>query len=328
VRESTQRVKKTSALLLACSMMCASQALHAQDIAAVSSSLAPRVENGKQVYEASQFSRFAPQTALDIVRNIPGFSITQVSGDRGLGEASQNVLINGQRVTGKSNDAETALSRIAISSVIRLEIGEGSAWGVSGLSGQVLNVVTKADTLQGNFTWRPQFRKRIEPNWFNGEVNLSGQLGKGSFTLGVNNNNSFRGGGWGDEIVRDRNGNLLFVRDQFGEAKGDRPHIAATYNLKSANGNILNANAAFELFKFHNLRTYKVREAGKSDIFEEGRNSENEWNMELGGDYEFGVGKGRLKLIGFHRFEHSPLQISSVAISPMAPSPWGNALIK
>ncbi len=305
MREGTLRLKKNAALLLACSAFLAAPPANAQEQETATASLAPRVENGRQIYEVSQFTRFAPQTALDIARNIPGFSITQVSGDRGLGEATQNVLINGQRVTGKSNDAETALSRIGVSSIIRLEIAEGSTWNVSGLSGQVLNVVTKADALQGNFTWRPQFRKRIEPNWFNGEVNVSGQLGKGSFTLGLNGNNSFRGGGWGQEIRRDAAGNLIFVRDQFGESKGDRPKLTATYALKSSNGNIFNANAAGELFRFRNVRTFDRRQTGRPDIFEQRRGSEDEWNMELGADYEFGLGKGRLKLIGFHRFEHS-----------------------
>jgi outer membrane receptor for ferrienterochelin and colicins len=304
VREGTQRHILRAALSLACCGMAATPAF-AQIQETNNNSLAPRVENGRQVYEVAQFTRFAPQTALDMVRYIPGFTITQVSGDRGLGEASQNVLINGQRVTGKSNDAETALSRIAVSSVIRLEIAEGSSWNVSGLSGQVLNVVTKADSLQGNFTWRPQFRKRIEPTWYIGEINLSGQLGKGSFTLGLNNNNGFRGGGWGEEIVREANGNIRFVRDRFETFYGDRPKLTATYSLKSSNGNIFNANAAGELFRFRNVRNFDRIQAGLPDIFEKRRGGEDEYNFELGGDYEFGLGKGRLKLIGFHRLEHS-----------------------
>ena len=36
--------------------------------------------------------------------------------------------------------------------------------------------------------------------------------------------------------------------------------------------------------------------------------SEREYNYELGGDYEFGLGGGRLKLIGLSRFEHSPFR--------------------
>lgn len=277
--------------------------------------LEPRAENGRQIYEASQFTRFAPQTALDMVGQIPGFQISQVSTDRGLGEASQNVLINGQRITGKSNDAQTALSRIAASSVIQLEIADGATLNVSGLNGQVLNVITKPDALQGNFAWRPQWRRRVEDFWINGEVNLSGKLGKGDFTLGLSNKDGFRGGGWGYEDVRDADGDRLFFRDVRVRSQGDRPRLAGTYSLKSDNGNILNANGALEFFEFRGNRTFLKQEAGKANILEAGKDREDEWNMELGADYEFGLGGGRLKVIGFHRFEHSPF-VNQFRITP------------
>lgn len=268
--------------------------------------LEPRVEGGKQIYEVSQFARYAPQTAADLARQIPGFLITQVSADRGLGEASQNVLINGQRITGKGSDAETALSRIPISSVTRLEIVDGATLDVSGLNGQVLNVITQEDGIKGNYAWRPQFRRRIDPNWLNGEVNVSGPLGKGSFTLGVNNNESFRSGGWGDEIARDPGGDIIFIREQFGHSDGDRPRIAGTYNLKSDGGSIFNANGALEFYRYLNVREFDRSAPAQADIFEQRTSSEDEWNMELGADYDFALGAGRLKVIGFHRFEHSP----------------------
>ncbi len=282
---------------------------------AAKTDLEPRSENGRQIYTAAQFGRFAPQTALDMAFQIPGFQISQVSNDRGLGEASQNVLINGQRITGKSNDAQTALSRIAASSVIQLEIADAATLNVSGLNGQVLNVVTKADALQGNFAWRPQWRRRVDDFWINGEVNLSGKLGKGDFTLGLSNSNGFRGGGWGYEDVRDANGNRLFLRDVRVRSQGDRPRLAGTYTLKSDNGNILNANAALEFFEFRGSRTFLKQEIGKADILEAGKDREDEWNMELGADYEFALGGGRLKLIGFHRFEHSPF-VNEFRVTP------------
>jgi hypothetical protein len=34
--------------------------------------------------------------------------------------------------------------------------------------------------------------------------------------------------------------------------------------------------------------------------------TEDEHNFDIGGDYELGLGKGRLKLITLYRFEHSP----------------------
>ncbi len=64
-----------------------------------SNSIIPLIENGKRIYKVEQFARFAPQSAADMVVQIPGFSVSNVSSDRGIGEASQNVLINGQRIT-------------------------------------------------------------------------------------------------------------------------------------------------------------------------------------------------------------------------------------
>jgi outer membrane receptor for ferrienterochelin and colicins len=275
-------------------------------VAAPKTDLTPRTENGRQIYEAPQFSRFAPQTALDMVRQIPGFSITQVSGDRGLGEASQNVLINGQRVTGKSNDAETALTRIPVSTVIRLEVADGAAFDISGINGQVLNVVTKQGGLKGNFSYKIEARDRIGINPRQAEFNLSGKLGKGNFTLGLNNNETFKGGGWGPEFTRDANGQLLYTRNIEGRNHGDRPRIAGSYSVKADNGNLFNINAAVELFRFRQRREYIRFAPNTSDIFEHQRYREDEWNYELGGDYELSLGKGRLKLIGFRRFEHSP----------------------
>lgn len=280
----------------------------APQVEAVTADLQPRAENGRQIYDAAQFARFAPQTALDMAGQIPGFQISQVSTDRGLGEASQNVLINGQRITGKSNDAQTALSRIAASSVIRMEIADGATLDVSGLNGQVLNVVTRPDALQGSFAWRPQWRRRVDDFWINGEVNLSGKLGKGDFTLGLSNSNGFRGGGWGFEDVRDADGDRLFLREVRSRSQGDRPRLAGTYSLKADNGNILNANGALEFFEYRGQRTFNRQQAGVADIFEISADREDEWNFELGADYEFALGGGRLKLIGFHRFEHSPFQ--------------------
>ena len=51
--------------------------------AALTGALEPRIEDGKQIYEAAAFARFAPQTASDMARQIPGFTITRASEDRG-----------------------------------------------------------------------------------------------------------------------------------------------------------------------------------------------------------------------------------------------------
>ena len=70
----------------------------------------PATAQGARSYMPADFARFAPRTALDMLNNAPGFSID--SGDtnrRGLGEATSNVLINGERFTGRSTDIQTEL---------------------------------------------------------------------------------------------------------------------------------------------------------------------------------------------------------------------------
>ncbi len=271
----------------------------------VISSLEPRRDNGRLIYDAAVFTRFAPQSAGDMVQQIPGFTITELSGDRGLGEASQNVLINGARISGKSNDARTVLSRITATSVIRLEIVDGASLDIAGLSGQVLNVVTKPAPLTGNFNWNIRFRERIKTNPFGGEINLSGKLGAGNFTLGLANNGSFRGGGQGPEINTDTAGNLLYTRDRIGRFQGDRPALSATYGIKNSNGTAFNISGTGQIFWFRGRQEYDRFSPTGPRSFELSTNQENEYNYEFNTDYEAPVFGGKLKLIAFNRFEHS-----------------------
>ena len=268
-------------------------------------------ESGKQIYEAAAFARFAPQTALDMVRQIPGFVITESSGDRGLGEATQNVLINGQRISGKSNDAETVLGRTPAQSVVRIEIVDGATLNIPGLSGQVLNLITKSSGLKGNFRWSPQVRAQVDTLYTDGEINISGKLGKGDFTAGLSTPDTFRGGGWGQEIVTGGSGELLFTRDRRNRPTGDNPKLTASYSRVSAGGAKFNINGEAALFKFRRRQESDVFTAGAAnpatpDITELSTGKEDEKNYEISSDYEFGVAGGRLKLIGYRRFEHSP----------------------
>jgi len=55
----------------------------------------------RESYAPEDFDRFAPRTALDMARQVPGFPIDQGDGDRGFGQADTNILINGRRISGK-----------------------------------------------------------------------------------------------------------------------------------------------------------------------------------------------------------------------------------
>ncbi len=301
-------MNKTTWLSLAIAISAVPSAALAQTATSTNSNLQPRTENGRQIYDVGQFSRFNPRTALDIVQQVPGFIIDTGDEDaRGLGQADENVLINGARIAGKNNDAFTILGRISAASVLRVEIVDGATLSISGLSGQVLNLVTSSDGstgITGNFKWRPQWR-RAGSDWFDGEASISGKIGKGDFTIAIQNE-SFRNGARGPERVTNGQGQLLFERFETGQPQADAPTINASYSRTSDAGSVFNISGEYGIDHFRQRVETLRTQAGVPDIFELFTRREREWNAEFSADYEFDLGAGRLKLIGLQRLEHSP----------------------
>ena len=86
---------------------------------------APAPVEGSHTYVPADFAQFAPQTALDMLNRVPGFAIKQEEDARGLGQATGNVVINGQRPSSKADTLQTILARIPASRVARVEVGPG-----------------------------------------------------------------------------------------------------------------------------------------------------------------------------------------------------------
>jgi outer membrane receptor for ferrienterochelin and colicins len=259
------------------------------------------------IYTPADFARFAPRSALDMVEQIPDFTLSESDGDRGLGEASQNVLLNGQRISGKSNDARSLLGSISASSVQRIEIVDGASLNIPGLTGRVANVIATAGAFRYQFQWNGQFRRNVPDQLTNGSISASGRIGASDITLSFNND-AFRRGGVGPELVTDATGTLLVRRDERAVFRGEYPRLVGTLRRQWSDGTILNLNLSGALYDFRgrvNGVSRTVATGALSD--EQFINTEDEWNVEGGGDIEFGLGSGRLKLITVQRFEHSPL---------------------
>jgi hypothetical protein len=261
---------------------------------------------GRRTYTPADFTRFAPRNALDMLNNVPGFSINEADTDRrGLGQATGNVLINSERFSGKSTDIFTELRRISAANVARIEIVDGSTLNISGLSGQVANIITLTRGLSGNYVWRPQIRAHRTPaRLTNGEVSINGSLGGTQYTLSLRND-SFRNGNAGPEVVFTPAGDVIDFRDEVLDVRGEEPRISGTIRRNFANGSILNLNALFGL-EITDLYEISLRSGvGQPDRNRRLDERNREHNYELGGDYEFGLGGGRLKAIGLRRSTHS-----------------------
>ena len=270
--------------------------------------------NTRRTFTPEDFARFAPRNALDMAEQIPGFSIRDGGEDRGLGQADTNVLINGQRISGKSNGAVASLQRIPSEEVVRLELVDGASLDIGGLSGQVLNVITSSTGgITGQFRYSAEWRSFGVPfRWGDGQISLAGGGEQTEWTLSFEND-SGRRGNEGIEQVFDGAGNLLDVRDEQSNFNSDRPTLSGSFARTADNGNILNLNAQLQGFIFRQSETSQrsgpIDPADRFRLFE---NQEDEFNIEVGGDYAFDLGPGRLKLIGYHRYEDSPTVSSSL----------------
>lgn len=258
-------------------------------------------------FTAEDFAQFAPRTALDMVEQIPGFSIQQSDqNQRGFGQAEENVLINGQRISSKSTNAIEALSRIPVQNVEKIELLDGATLDIPGLSGQVANVTAKANGVSGTWTYRQRYRENLEPalDWL--ELSVNGQSGAFQWTLGLDTAPR-RGTASGRENVFDGNGSLDEFRHESGRFLADDAGINAGLTWTGSNGHIAHLNGEYRIWEPDELETSAVFDPDgtqrRETLF---KFFEQEWNSEVSGDYEFGLGPGRLKLIGLQRNEHSP----------------------
>lgn len=268
----------------------------------------PEAAEGPKTFLPADFARFAPRNALDMLRNVPGFTIREATQERGLGTATGNVLINGQRISGKSNDVLTELGRIPASNVVRIEIRDAATLDVPGLSGQIANVVVKADSFSGQFAWRPEFRQRFtDPLLTRGEVSVSGRLGKFDYNLGLQNN-SFRSGAGGRTNIFDSSHNFIDHREDVWTGSGEDVRASARATWDGPGSSVANLNASLRGF-FYDYRELGTRVGpGLVDRTRRVTNDEDEWIWEIGGDYEFALVGGRLKLIGLARSDHDPFE--------------------
>lgn len=268
----------------------------------------PAPTTTRSTFQPDDFARFAPRTAFDMARNVPGFTIQEGDGARGLGQADTNVLINGRRISGKANGPTEALRRIPLEDVVRLELVDGASLGIGGLTGQVLNVVTSASgRVSGQFRYNPEFRSFGTPaRLLAGSVALAGSGAKTEWNLALRNDSNRRGNE-GPEEVFDGNGNLVALRDEKANFNSDRMGLSGSFTRSADNGAILNLTGQVEGYLFREREISLQRPPGGSLTRARSlRRTEDEFNFELGADYEFALGPGRLKLIGYHRYEDSP----------------------
>ncbi|MGJ8558736.1 MAG: TonB-dependent receptor plug domain-containing protein [Litorimonas sp.] len=296
-------------VFFAIAWVCVSGSAFAQQPVVSTSIDAPSHTTTLETYSPAFFAQFQPNTALDMVERIPGFSLRSSDTERGFGEAGTNVLINGQRPSTKAQDADDILSRISARTVVRIELLDGASLDIPGLSGQVVNIVARAVDLSGNWRYAARFEDGTEPQLLEGEINLSGTRGDLGFTVGLELG-QFTLTDDSVETYFDASGNVIEdrIEDVFLRNGGPSANLALTWTptIGRFANHVANLNASFELDNDNSgvREVFTAVDPSRTSGESFAQAGEDEVEFEVSGDYavpvRLGSFDGTLKLIGLN----------------------------
>jgi len=150
------------------------------------------VEASAQVveYPAAFFSRYQPNTALDMVNQLPGFQLDDGGTARGFTSAAGNILINNRRPSVKQDTPSAVLGRIPASNVIRIDLVRGQLSGVDMLGQPVVaNIIMRDESPAAvrweGFVWKNFYTGTVMPG---GSISLSDKWNGIDFNAGLEGN--------------------------------------------------------------------------------------------------------------------------------------------
>ncbi len=258
----------------------------------------------QRVFDPAFYASFSPQSALDMVAQTPGFAIRESGGGRGMGQGGANVLIDSRRVPSKTISAQEALSRITADCVVRIEVLDGAKLDIPGLSGQVVNVVTRPVGTTGRWEWSPEVQQDRQPRLARGRILVSGSMADWKYNVGLSSY-QYGGGSKGPEVVIAPNGAIAETRGEDESWNGRRHELSTAFVNESPAGAIANVGFTIAGSEDDN-REFSLRSGSATpEYFRTYRYANDSTSGKLSGDYEFGFGAGRLKLIGLRQISTS-----------------------
>jgi outer membrane cobalamin receptor len=248
------------------------------------------------VYPSSYFAEFFPVSANDMLNRIPGIGLALRGGGggRGLGAGEGEILINGQRITGKNNEGRDQLNRISANQVEYIEIIRGTSeeLDIRG-GGQVVNVVLLDAPARSSTSLELRADRKqdgtLDPG---GQVSVSGQSGDLNYLFSFEAEPNYRNSK-AREFSFDPDGNLTETRRE--ETTRDRTEFAASMNLGySFDRSVIQFNALAE----DRTRSPEDRHRIINDLTKNTSRVQTELsdsdrtNWEIGGDYEYSFSNG------------------------------------
>ena len=262
-------------------------------------------ETGVTSFHPVDFERYNPSTALDMVSQVPGFSIDNGDDVRGFGGAAGNVLIDDERPSSKSN-LQDFLRRIPAANVERVDLVRGAS-GSLDMQGQtrVVNVILKEGVTGSQLSYEVAPRMHGDGRvTVEGTIDWTGKWLGGDLTLSLANYN------WAERNTRperryDADGNQIAFRDEIHQPFYREVIPGFEYERDFGEKTTLRLNGRYwEGFWHLNtaLREHKPDRTGPVTGYEFGTIDEDWAGWDFGGDVEYEFSEDlSSKLIWYNR---------------------------
>ncbi|MDD9958563.1 MAG: TonB-dependent receptor [Gammaproteobacteria bacterium] len=258
------------------------------------------LEDSSVIYDAAFFAEYSPVNVNDMIDRIPGVSLAMnnrggPNNRRGLGAGENEILINGQRQTGKNNEGRNQLSRISADQVAYIEIIRGTSEEMDIRSGgQVVNIVLSDAQSRSSITAEANMDRYHDGTFDPGaKISWTGQSGAFNYLFHLEGEPRYQHR-IGKEFSRDAMGNLLETR--YDESTRDRTDYQTSFNLGYQFNN--------SLVQFNGLYGGDCAPEDKDRLINDYTDTgivatqEREYidrcrdNWEVGGDYEYEFANG------------------------------------
>ena len=257
----------TTALLLAAAP---AAALAADAPAAPARQSAVPGDQAVLIFTPDFFADARPNTALDMVNRVPGFSVNDGDGARGFEGAVGNVLINGSRPASKNDTGSNVLGRTVAAQVERIELIRGGAPGIE-MQGYsvVINVILKNTASREHIA-------TFNASLFEGGQDLFGGTyqfteRKGDRTWGVtlgDGISSSDSNGAGPLRRVGPNGELLRAEDYYNDGYGGGNSIRGNYSSPFLGGKV-DLTARYGINDWHNINRQTAPDVLRESLYDE-----------------------------------------------------------
>jgi outer membrane receptor for ferrienterochelin and colicins len=280
-------------------------------------------------YPAEYFAQFNPYSVNDMLQRIPGISLARNGsrsqsrgGGRGLGAGGEQVLINGRRIAGKSNEGDSQLSRIPASEVRYIEIIRGTSGELDVRGGtQVINVVLNEALSNVSFAYEVNMDRALDGTLVpGGKISATGQYAALNYFLSAEREPryDFRDG---FESALDRFGDLAETVNRDETTDGWPISLTANFGYEFSPTDTANLNFSWTgndvEYDTDRIITRYQSDAVASRIFERDTQPSESTGFEVGGDYMHVFDNGsRWKTIAIVNEKENEFERSRFKVDP------------